>query len=77
MECIRIFSSNEDILKVVIEPWGNEYDVPKGCYLSVVSDTQPSRTHIEQQGPNVINLYIDGADLDIDNTNIVERKIML
>ena len=74
MECARFSNSTDAEFKVVIEPWGNDYVVPKGFLLKVIVDQTPSQIHIDYTLDGIISIYLNGADLGLDTTS-VEQKL--
>lgn len=74
MEHIRILNSDENMIRVVIEPWGNEYDVNRNEYLSVNLNEMPALIQMEFSESRIINLFVDGSDIDLDLTQVHLQK---
>lgn len=74
MECFRVYNSSAKRLKAVIEPWGNEYDIPAGHMLKVEVDKAPSSIEIDVNEGGIFNLYVNGASLDLDGTGVVPKN---
>lgn len=70
METHRFYNKSTSDLLARIEPWGNDFNIPQGSYLSIHALGQPGLLEIEYS-PAAIIIYLNGPEIDEDRTEIV------
>lgn len=73
-EICRIYNWDKDSLMVTVEPWGNNYELPRSTYLSVWIEEMVALIEVALGANDQISVYLNDCIFDDERTKIMPTR---
>jgi hypothetical protein len=70
-EICRIFNRQNTPMLVSVEPWGKQYDLSEGCYLSIHIEENTSLIEFSTDEDGITSVYLNDCVFDDLATEIL------
>jgi uncharacterized protein (UPF0262 family) len=75
VEVCRVHNRKDYGINVAVEPWGNQYEVPKHSYLSIWIDEEVALIEIVMETERAVNVYLNECTFDDITTKIISYDV--
>ncbi len=71
IEICRIFNRKDKAMIVSVEPWGKQYDLSEGCYLSIHTEESAALIEFSTDEDGITSIYLNDCVFDDLATEIL------